>query len=398
MRFAEEIASARHNLRANKLRAGLTMLGMVIGTASIILVLTIALTGRDYILQQIEAVGSNLIYFYYESTGADAEGKTLSDNLTLGDLDAVEKLPGIAYAAGIVTTRDRVAIDGKEREISVIGATDAYAKVRNLRVLAGRFWSNSDLSSSYKTCLITRELAGKLFGSLDIEGRSIKLFQVRFDVIGIFEEGVETFGQSEVTTYSVLLPLAKLKRFTLSDKVDLVYVSARTSAGVVSTTEAIRQLLEKRHRKGSSYRVENMAGILSAADRIASALTLVLFLIGTISLAISGIGIMNIMLVTVTDRTREIGIRMALGARRGEILSQFLTESVFMATAGGTLGILLGVSLPLTAGMLAGIRIPVSWGAIAVAFSLSFMVGITFGLLPARRAASLSPTEALRYE
>jgi putative ABC transport system permease protein len=398
MHFGEAISFARQSLKANKLRTGLTMLGMVIGSASIILVLTIALTGRDYILQQIEAVGTNLIYFYYEGVGAESESATLSDDLTLGDLKAAREIAGVGAAAGIVTTRDRVVIEGKEREVSVIGATDDYAKVRNVHILAGRYWDDADRTSFSKTCLLTAELARKLFGSLEIRGKSLKLFQVRFEVIGIFEEGVETFGQSEVTAYSALVPLAVLRRFTNSDKVDLIYASAQTGTMVAPATESIKRMLESRHRKGSSYRVQNMTEILQTADRIAMALTLVLFLIGTITLIISGIGIMNIMLVTVTDRTKEIGIKMAIGARRREIMVQFLTESVILATSGGTIGILLGISGPLIGGMLAGIRIPVSWVAIVIAFFLSVIVGVTFGLIPASRAAKLNPTEALRFE
>jgi putative ABC transport system permease protein len=184
----------------------------------------------------------------------------------------------------------------------------------------------------------------------------------------------------------------------MTDKVDLIYASARTASLVPETTERIRHLLETRHRSGSNYRVENLAEILKAAGRIATALTLILFLIGAISLVISGIGIMNIMLVTVTERTREIGIKMAVGARRKEILFQFLAESILMATAGGAAGILLGVSGPLVAKWFAGFDIPISPVSIVVAFSLSVVVGVTFGLLPANRAAKLNPTEALRYE
>jgi putative ABC transport system permease protein len=397
MNVGEAVSFAVQNLAANKLRTGLTMLGMIIGTASTILVVTIALTGRDYILQQIQGVGSNLIYFYYESAGASAQ-KTLSDDLTLGDLEAVQKLPSIAHATGIVTTRDRVTIEGKEKEVSVIGATEGYRKVRNVRVLSGRYWDAADLRSSAKTCLITEEFARKLFGSLDVHGKSIKLVDVAFEVIGVFAEGVETFGQSEVSAYSALMPLSVLHRFTTSDKLDIAYASARSAAMVPSATRAIQRLLEERHRRGSAYRVENMTAILETAGRIATALALVLFHLGAISLIVSGIGIMNIMLVTVTERTKEIGIKMAVGARRREILFQFLTESVFLATTAGTAGILLGISGPLLAKALAGLDIPISWIAITVAFLLSFIIGVSFGILPAHRASKLNPIEALRYE
>ncbi len=398
MNVMEAASFAYESLLANKLRAGLTMLGMTIGTASIILVVTIALTSKEYIMQQIEGVGSNLIYLYYEAGSTVTGTQTRSDELTLADLNAVKELPGVADATGIVVSHDRLFLRGEEREITVIGSTPDYARVRNIRILSGRFFDAADSRSFNKVCLLTEDLAMHLFGTLDVQGRSIKLFQVKFDTIGVFREGVETFGTSEVSTYSVLLPIAIMQQFNNSDKLDEIYASALHAQAVPTVTQRIRFLLGVRHRAGTSYRVENLAEILRAAGRIATAITIVLFLIGTISLIISGIGIMNIMLVSVTERTREIGIRMAMGARRFEILFQFLTESIFMASIGGGLGIALGVAVPLVADSLSGLNIPISYISILLAFLLSFTVGIISGLVPANRAAKLDPSEALRYE
>jgi putative ABC transport system permease protein len=241
-------------------------------------------------------------------------------------------------------------------------------------------------------------MARRLFGTLDVHGKSVKFFQVRFVVIGVFKEGVETFGTSEVSAYSALVPMSVMRHFNTTEKVDLIYVSAKSGALVPVATEQIRRLLETRHRLGSFYRVENLSEILKAAERIAIAMTIVLFLIGTISLIISGIGIMNIMLVTVTERTKEIGIRMAVGARRRDIHYQFLGEAILMAVAGGGLGILLGISGPLLTKWFTGFDIPISIVSIVLAISLSLIVGVTFGIIPANRAAKLHPTEALRYE
>ncbi len=398
MNITEAVKFTYGSLSANKMRAGLTMLGMVIGTASIILVVTIALTSREYILRQIQGVGSNLIYLYYEAGGTISGSKTLSDDLTLGDLRAIQQIPGVADATAILVNHDRLVLDGKEREISVIGTTPDYFRVRNLKVLSGGFFHEFDDRSFTKVCVLTEELSRRLFGTLDVQGKYVKFFQVRFDVVGVFREGVETFGTSEVSTYSALVPLSVMRQFNNTDKLDLIYASARSNELVPEVTRRIQQLLEARHRAGSSYRVENLSEILRAARRIATALTIVLFLIGTISLIISGIGIMNIMLVTVTERTREIGVKMAVGARRREILFQFLTESVFMSSAGGMLGILLGVAGPLLAKWLTGFDVPISWISIALALSLALIVGVTFGLIPANRAAKLNPTEALHYE
>jgi putative ABC transport system permease protein len=220
---------------------------------------------------------------------------------------------------------------------------------------------------------------------------------VRFEIIGVFEEGVETFGTSEVSTYSALVPLSVLRHFRTDDKLDEIYASAKTNALVLSVTDQIRRTLESRHRDGASYHVENLTEILKVATRIATALEIGLFLIGLISLLISGIGIMNIMLVTVTERTREIGIRKAVGALRREILLQFLVESMILSTFGGIMGILVGISGPLFAEWF-GFELPISRISVALAFFLSTTVGIVSGLIPANRAAKLNPTEALRYE
>jgi len=282
--------------------------------------------------------------------------------------------------------------------VNVIGTTPDYRRVRNLRILSGRFFDDTDERSFNKVCLLTEEMALRLFGTLDVHGKSVKFFQVRFVAIGVFKEGVETFGTSEVSAYSALVPMSVMRHFNTTDKVDLIYVSAKSGDLVPLTTERIRRLLATRHRRGSFYRVESLSEILKAAERIAIAMTIVLFLIGTISLIISGIGIMNIMLVTVTERTREIGIRMAVGARRRDIHYQFFGEAIFMAVAGGGLGILLGISGPLLTKWLTGFDIPIAIVSIVLAFSLSLIVGVTFGIIPANRAAKLHPTEALRYE
>jgi putative ABC transport system permease protein len=398
MNVVEATSFAYQSLNANKLRAGLTMLGMVIGTASIILVVTIALTGRDYILQQIQGLGSNLIYLYYEAAATVSGPKALSDYLSIGDLKEIQRLRYIVAATGVVTSHDRLVIDGREREISVIGTTPEYKTVRKLRIISGRCFDGLDDRSFNKVCLLTEELARKLFGTLEVRGKSVKLFQVRFEAIGVFKEGVETFGQSEVSTYSVLVPLSILQRFNMTDKLDLIYASATSNSYVPVATQNIQQLLDSRHRFGSAYRIENLTEMLRTAGRIANALTLVLFLIATISLIISGIGIMNIMLVTVTERTKEIGIKMAVGAQRREILYQFLAEAIFLSTSGGSVGIILGLSGPLLANWFTGLEIPISYVSIAVAFALSLIVGVTFGIIPANRAARMNPVDALRFE
>jgi len=388
-------------LKANPVRSFLTGLGMVIGTASVILVATISLTSRDYVLEQIEGIGSNIVIAYYEvgnqnATQADA------DLVKMADVDAVrERLASrIVSATGISTSFDRMLIGGKERDVRVNGSDPDYRTVRNLIVTSGRFLDSSDVALRQKVAMLTDSLAERLYGTrAGAIGQIIKVHGLQFTVIGTFKESVESFGQAELTQNTMLIPFTVMHYFTPVEGIDPMYVQVRSPDDVEAVTESVKQILEARHRPGASYHVENLTAILNTAKRIALILSLVLVLVSAIALVISGIGIMNIMLVTVTERTREIGLRMAVGASRREILIQFLTEAVLVSLAGGSIGILVGVSIPLSVQFFVdNVRIPISTAAIAIAFGVSMMVGLIFGILPANRAARLNPTEALRYE
>ena len=387
-------------LRANPVRSLLTGLGMVIGTASVILVVTISLTSRDYILEQVEGVGSNIIFAYYASSGpsiaiADA------DYVKLADVDAIRQqlAPEIVAATGIMTNFDRMLIDGKERDVKVIGTDQSYQPVRNIVSSSGRFLDTSDITLHSKVALLTDKLADRLYGSRNAAlNQIIKLFGLQFTIIGTFREKVETFGQSEVERDTVLIPITVLKYFTSVERIDPLYVQVRSAELVDRVAMRVQDILESRHRPGANYRVDTLTAILNAVRNISLILSAVLFLVSAITLIISGIGIMNIMLVTVTERTREIGLRLAVGAAPREILLQFLTEAVLVSLVGGSMGILVGVAIPSSVQLFANVKIPISPVAIVVAFGVSCLVGIVFGMLPANRAAHLNPTEALRYE
>jgi putative ABC transport system permease protein len=221
---------------------------------------------------------------------------------------------------------------------------------------------------------------------------------MQFTVVGTFHERVETFGQSEIERDTILIPVTVLRYFTTDERIDPLYVQVRSPEQVEAVAVRLAQVLESRHRPGATYRVETLTAILNAAKNISLILSLVLVLISAITLIISGIGIMNIMLVTVTERTREIGVRLAVGASAREILLQFLVEAMMVSLSGGLLGILVGVAIPFSVGLFSDIKIPISAVAIVVAFGVSCLVGLIFGILPANRAAHLNPTEALRYE
>jgi putative ABC transport system permease protein len=401
MHFAEAIRFSIQALRANKVRALLTALGLVIGNASVILVVTISLTSRDYILEQIRGIGANLVWAYYEA-GTLSAAKAEADFVKLADVEAVRQLLGdrIVAATGIVANYDRMMIDGRQADVAVIGSDDQYARVRNLAILAGRFMDPTDVALRNKVAMLTERLARRLYGSQQAAvGQILKVHGLQFTVIGSFKEKTETFGLSELSSETMLIPVTVIRYFTQTERVDPMYVQVRRSDDVEAVARSVAQILRSRHRAGARYQVQTLTAILDTARQIALILTVVLYLVSAIALLISGIGIMNIMLVTVTERTREIGLRMSIGAPRREILRQFLTEAVIISLAGGLVGIALGVSGPLALRFLApGFEIPISGQSIAVAFAVSFLVGLVFGILPASRAARLNPTEALRYE
>jgi putative ABC transport system permease protein len=258
----------------------------------------------------------------------------------------------------------------------------------------------SDVTLRQKVALLTEKMATRLYGGQRASiGQVLKVHGIQFTVIGTFKERVASFGLSELSGETILIPISVIRYFAPVERIDPMYVQVRRAEDVEPVTTAVRGILESRHRPGARYLVENLTAILDAAKNIALVLTSVLILISAIALLISGIGIMNIMLVTVTERTREIGVRMAVGASRHEILQQFLLEAILLSLIGGVAGILVGVAMPLSVEYFGeGIRIPISITSIVVAFAVSCLVGLVFGLLPANRASRLNPTEALRYE
>jgi len=386
-------------LWANKVRAFLTTLGVVIGSACIVLVVTVALTGRRYVIAQIEAVGSNLVLASLEID--PNRPVTLQDELSVDDMNAAKSsIPGVVTVAGTRSMQSSVIAGSVERNVSLVGVTDGFQQIRNLLILRGRFLDAEDVSTRSRVCLITTQLANLMFPFVNPIGQSLRVGELSFTVIGVFRERVETFGLSEIQDYSVLVPFPLMKYYLGDGSLDMFYLQERSSDEVVPATTQLEALLRNRHPSRARYAVRNFNAILDAAKKIGLALTIVLLLIGFIALLVSGIGIMNIMLVTVRERTREIGIRKAIGARRSEILSQFLLEAFLISGFGSVLGILIAVAIPVLAQPLlpGGLRVPVPWESVVLAFLVSCSVGVFFGYLPASRAAQLQPTESLRYE
>ena len=380
-------------LRANKVKAALTMLGVVIGSACIVLVVTIGLIGKNYVIAQIEAVGSNLIYaeHLYNAT------RKIGDEISIADMNAARELPHVVEVAG---THDfsnaSIVADGKEKPITLIGVTEGFQKIRNLLILKGRFFDSVDMQTGAKACLITQDLA-KQFHE-DMVGRNLRVGELQLTVIGVFRERVATFGQSEIASGSVLVPMQLMRSYRGEEYIRTLYAQADSATDVPVVTEEVQQLLQSRH-PGASYSVQNLSSILEAARKIATALTVVLMMVAFVALVVSGVGIMNIMLVTVTERTREIGVRKAVGARRSEILYQFLIEAFLISGVGAVTGILIAVGIKVFVEPLLPIEynmhIPISIGSIVVSFVVSCGTGVLFGYLPANRASKLQPTESL---
>lgn len=375
---------------------------MMIGTASVILVVTISLTSQNYILEQIEGVGSNMVFASYEVGTQQSGAEVNADFIKTADVNAIrtQLADRIVASTGIMTNYDALFINGKEERLLVIGSDEYYKPVRNLVVLSGRFLETSDVALRQKVCLMTEKLARRIYGSPGgAPGNTIKIHGLQFTVVGTFKEKVESFGQSELNAETVLIPITVQKYFVRVERIDPLYVQVKRPDQVDAVTLQVKQILKSRHRQGADYKVENLTAILNAAKSIATILSLVLVLVSAIALVISGIGIMNIMLVTVTERTREIGVRLAVGASRREILLQFLLEAILISLCGGVVGIAVGVALPLSVQLFVdNIEIPISFWSISIAFTVSSLVGLVFGMLPASRASRLNPTEALRYE
>ena len=385
---------------SNKLQFTLTSLAMAVGTASVILVVTIGLTGKQYILRQIQSIGANMISADYQ--GGLQRIDATPDPMTVDDVNAVRlQVPSVVAASPTIALNDRISVGGgKQRDILVMGVAPEYQRVRNLIVLAGRFFDNEDTSGRNKVGVITEKLAERLFGTPSASvGQIIKLSSgLPFTVVGVFKESVDTFGQSEIQEDSMLIPYTVSRFFTPTSAVYEIYFSAASPQDVIPATAAIKRVLQSRHRPESVYNVQNLTQLLTVAGRIADALTVILILVAFVTLLVSGIGIMNIMLATVTSRIREIGIRKAIGATNREIRFQFLAEAVLISLTGGLAGIVTGLALPFSVRFFTDYHFPISGLSAIIAIIVSSIVGIIFGTVPASRASQLDPVESLRYE
>jgi putative ABC transport system permease protein len=402
MMFSEVVRLAVDSFRASKTRFLLTMLGMIIGSASVILVATLGSTGKQYALDQLTSIGPNKIELQYGGgTVSGPDNTSTPDYMTLDDMNVVlDQVPGIVAASPMLEFHDNVSLGGGiTKQTTLLGVSPQYRIVRNLVVVSGRFFDDQDDLAHEKVAVIVKPFADELYGSANAAvGKTISVKGIPFVIIGVFREAFDTYGQSEISEHTMLVPYPVLRYFTGTNTLKEIFFTMRSASMVVPASNRILAIVRSRHYAGSVYSAATLTDLLSSMAKIADMLTIVLTLGAGITLIVSGVGIMNSMLANVQSRIKEIGIRKALGATSREIRLQFLTEAVFLSLSGGIIGTALGIAIPLTLGLLSPFKIPVSpWSAVA-ALLTSILVGVLFGTLPANRAARLDPVQTLKYE
>ena len=406
-------ASARiavRALRVNKLRSALTMLGIVIGVGAVITMVAVGAGAQARVAEQIQSLGSNMIIVLSGSilSGGARMGSGSQLTITEDDAWAIQReIPAVAAAAPTSRGGAQVVYGNLNWATGIQGVTLEFFTAREWDVADGRLFSQEEVEGAGKVALVGLTVVGNLFGDSDPLGQVIRIKNVPFTVIGTLErKGQTTFGQDQDDT--VLIPLSTAKKKVLgasqanARSVGSIAVKVREARAMPEAEQEIRGLLRQRHRlqafQDDDFNIRNLTEVLQSQEASSRVLTLLLAAIASVSLLVGGIGIMNIMLVSVTERTREIGLRMAVGARGRDILLQFLVEAVTLSLIGGAIGIAMGLAGSYSIAYFAQWRTLVSTEAVFVAFAFAAAVGVFFGFYPARKAAALNPIDALRYE
>jgi len=395
-------------LRVNKMRSALTMLGVIIGVGAVIAMLAVGTGASSQIQQQISTLGSNLLMVLPGATtaGGVRMGAGTQSTLTLADAEAVLKeCPAVADVAPILSGVAQVVYGNQNWSTGVTGTTPGMLNVRDWNLSAGRAFTEQDVKSATKVCLLGQTVVDMLFGGLDPVGQIVRIKKIPFTVIGVLEpKGQDPRGRDQDDAIYVPVTTAQKKLFgtAFPGMIRIMMVKAKSAEDLETAEREINELLKQRHRIGPSqdndFTVRNLTQFLQAAEQSASVMTMLLGAIASVSLLVGGIGIMNIMLVSVTERTREIGIRMAVGAKTWDIRLQFIIEAMTLSLTGGTIGIVTGLSVSEIISSLAEWPTIVSPLSVFLAFSFSGLVGIFFGFYPAYKASLLNPIDALRYE
>ena len=391
----------------NKMRAALTMLGIIIGVAAVIAMVSIGQGASASVQAQIESIGTNLLFV---SAGAQnvggvrsGTGDTGTNTMTVDDLDAIKReVPSVSMVTPNVNARSQLVAGNMNWNTNVTGVSEQYPEIRKWPVATGSFFTDADVRTAARVIVIGQTLADNLYPGTDPIGQDIRVMNLPFRIVGVMaRKGQDPQGRDQDDV--AFAPFTTVQKKILGrDRVQIAFVSAISQDATYTAQSQITQLLRQRHKltanEPDDFTVRNMTDVAEAANETSKTMTILLACIAGVSLLVGGIGIMNIMLVSVTERTREIGIRMAIGARSSAVRSQFLIESIVLSLMGGMVGIILGIALSLAIPAFLGWPTLVSMMAIVGSVLFSAAVGIFFGYYPARKAAALDPIEALRYE
>jgi len=406
--FFPMLSEAWHAMGANRLRTFLTMLGMVIGVGAVVLMMAIGEGAQQSIKRSIDSMGSNLFVILSGSSSASGSrsGSGNSSALNINDANAVGDLEDIAAIAPISTGNAQIIFSGNNWNTSIIGTSPTYFSIRGWNVDSGELFSDADIRSANRVALIGKTVAENLFGDdIDPIGKTIRIKKSPFMILGVLESKGQSFdGRDQDDTIIVPITTAQRKLFgnQIPGSVRMIMAQAKSEKYMGVAEDAINDLIRQRHNirenAESDFSVRNLTAMAKTASETAKTMSMLLGAIASISLLVGGIGIMNIMLVSVTERTREIGIRMAIGAREKDILLQFLLEACVISIVGCVIGIALGLGGSLIVKKMVGAEILISMRSIVLAFSVAASVGVFFGYYPATKAAKLHPIEALRYQ
>ncbi|WP_420476042.1 ABC transporter permease [Noviherbaspirillum sp. ST9] len=410
MNMLATLRIALNALRVNKLRSILTMLGIIIGVAAVITMIAVGAGAQQRVEEQIKSLGSNLMIILPGSTTQSGVRLGAGANQSLTDDDAaaiVREIPEVQVAAPSNRRTEQVVAAGANWSTSIYGVNPDYFEAREWPLLSGRMFDQAELTGNAKVAIIGQTAAKQLFGDLDPIDQTIRIRKVPFTIVGVLDrKGQSMIGQDQDDVIMLPLNTARNRLFGNTQgklrRVGTVQVKVREGASMQVAEEKIRELLRQRQRtqpgQDDAFTVRNLTELLQAQEESSRIMTLLLAAVASVSLLVGGIGIMNIMLVSVTERTREIGLRMAVGARGSDILTQFLVEAMTLSLIGGFVGIVLGVTGSWAIGELTGWATRMSPESIVLAVGFSAGIGIFFGFYPARKAASLLPIQALRYE
>lgn len=403
MSFLECVRISFRSIRANGLRSVLTMLGIIIGVAAVIAMVAIGEGTSTSVASQINGLGSNLLIVTpgQATQGRVSLGAGSLNTLTMADAETLMQKESISGVAPSVNARGQIVWGSNNYSSMLEGTSADFPQVRNVEVGQGRFFSNFEVKMQYNVAVVGTEVVSNLFKGANPVGQTVQINRIPFTIIGV----LQSQGSSGMTNNDdrIIIPITTaMNRLTGGKNVGSIYVSAASSDLMEKAQQDIQQALRANHKlrpqAADDFRITSQSDILSTAQSVSSSMTALLSGIAAISLIVGGIGVMNIMLVSVTERTREIGIRKAIGAKRGDILRQFLIEAVTLSLIGGVIGIALGVGAAFLVSKLSQMATSISLSPIMYAFLTSTLVGVIFGVYPARKAAQLKPIDALRYE